>query len=126
MAMIVITGSILHILQVAEAQTPNVVCLTAEGESAPWADAATVVQTLREMGEPCCQSASTTGCTPVLAIGNAVATICGPQGTCLYCTDMGNALNWVLARCNVMNEVQGAYSPDGTSAVLYYITATTF
>jgi hypothetical protein len=36
---------------------------------------------------------------------------------------VGNDLNQVLAQCNVLNEVQGIYSPDGTSDKLFYLTS---
>jgi hypothetical protein len=36
---------------------------------------------------------------------------------------VGNDLNQVLAQCNVLNEVQGVYSPDGTSDELFYLTS---
>jgi hypothetical protein len=39
------------------------------------------------------------------------------------CADVGNDLNQVLAQCNVLNEVQGVYSPDGTSDELFYLTS---
>jgi hypothetical protein len=106
-------------MQVAEAQGPS--CLTVPGGGAPFGDATAVVQQLRVTPGQCCNSGSAF-CTVVLTSGNAAASVCGTN-VCPNCADVGNDLNEVLAQCNVLNEVEGVYSPDGTSDELYYLTS---
>jgi hypothetical protein len=104
----------------AEAQGAS--CLNNAGAGAPFGDAAAVVQQLRVTAGPCCNSGG--GFCSVLATsGNAAATICGDFSPCPNCADVGNDLNQVLAQCNVLNEVQGVYSTDGTSEHLFYLTS---
>ncbi|CAK9204026.1 unnamed protein product [Sphagnum troendelagicum] len=106
-------------MQVAEAQGPS--CLTVPGGGAPFSDATAVVQQLQVMPGQCCNSGGGF-CTVVLTSGNAAASVCGTN-VCPNCADVGNDLNQVLAQCNVLNEVEGVYSPDGTSDELYYLTS---
>ncbi|KAG0569238.1 hypothetical protein M758_6G071600 [Ceratodon purpureus] len=106
-------------LQVSNAQGS---CLTVAGAGAPFSDATTVVQQLRVKPGQCCQSSSGF-CTVQLTSGNAAATVCGPTGFCPNCADVGNGLNIILAQCNVNGEVQGAYSPIGSSQQLFYLTS---
>jgi len=126
-AAIVVTAMVVVIsccmMQVAEAQTAS--CLTVAGGSAPYADAATVVQRLRVMPGQCCNGSGS--CRVVAQSGNAAATICGfgaySGNYCVSCANMGNALNVVLSRCNLQNTVQGVYSPAGDGTRLLYITS---
>jgi hypothetical protein len=101
-------------MQGAEAQGPS--CLTVSGAGAPFSDATAVVQKLEVMPGQCCHSGGGF-CTVVLTSGNGAASVC-PN-----CAELGNDLNQVLAQCNVLNEVQGIYSPDGTSDELFYLTS---
>lgn len=98
-------------------------CLTVANAGAPFGDAATAVQELRVRAGQCCQSNSGGFCSVLITSGNAAATICGPFNYCPSCADVGNSLNAVLAQCNVLNEVQGVFSPDGTSEKLFYLTS---
>jgi hypothetical protein len=107
------------IMQVAEAQGPS--CLTVAGAGAPFSDATAVVQQLQVTPGQCCNSGAAF-CTVVLTSGNAAASVCG-NNVCPNCADVGNDLDQVLAQCNVLNEVQGVYSPDGTSDELFYLTS---
>ncbi|KAH8941611.1 hypothetical protein BDL97_14G051200 [Sphagnum fallax] len=107
-------------MQVAEAQGPT--CLTVAGGGAPFSDATAVVQQLRVTPGQCCNTNGAGFCTVVLTSGNAAASVCGTN-VCPNCADVGNDLNEVLAQCNVLNEVEGVYSPDGTSDELYYLTS---
>jgi hypothetical protein len=107
-------------MQRAEAQGPS--CLTVSGAGAPFSDATAVVQQLRVTPGQCCHSGGGF-CTVVLTSGNAAASVCATNSVCPNCADVGNDLNQVLAQCNVLNEVQGVYSPDGTSDELFYLTS---
>jgi hypothetical protein len=115
--LMVMTVSMMH---GAEAQGPS--CLTVSGAGAPFGDATTVVQQLRVTPGQCCHSGGGF-CTVVLTSGNAAASVCATNSVCPSCADVGNDLNQVLAQCNVLNEVQGVYSPDGTSDELFYLTS---
>ncbi len=108
------------IMQGAEAQGPS--CLTVSGAGAPFSDATAVVQQLRVTSGQCCHSGGGF-CTVVLTSGNAAASVCATNNVCPNCADVGNDLSQVLAQCNVLNEVQGVYSPDGTSDELFYLTS---
>jgi hypothetical protein len=115
--LLVMTVSIIH---GAEAQGPS--CLTVSGAGAPFSDATAVVQQLRVTPGQCCHSGGGFW-TVVLTSGNAAASVCATNSVCPNCADVGNDLNQVLAQCNVLNEVQGVYSPDGTSDELFYLTS---
>lgn len=120
LAIIVMIGSM---MQGAMAQA-SVNCLSVTGSEAPFNDAAAAVQAVRLTGGPCCQSSATHVCSVVQTSGNAAISVCGANGYCPTCSDVGTGINEVLSQCvTPSDEVCGYFEPDGTNDSMFYITS---
>jgi hypothetical protein len=85
------------------------ICTTTSGS--PWErDVSTLAAVLRTIGDKhCCQihGDGRRGCTKVLEVGSAQATLCGDQGFCLRCRDLGESVKAVAQECKRVERAGG-------------------